>query len=322
MSVNSSINAQYRVGVEDSLKAQSDVSFPEALATVRDWVRWSASLFTRHQCYFGHGTDNAWDEAVALVLHVCAQPFDRFEWVLDAKLDDRECQHVFDLACQRAIHKTPLPYLTGEAWFAGCLFEVNKHVLIPRSPIAELIENEFMPFNIDAPNRILDLCTGSGCIGILCALYYTDAYVDVADISDEALLVAQRNVARFNLQEQVQVLKTDVFSGVNDKYDVIVTNPPYVDAPDMASLPQEYHVEPTLALESGDDGLDITRQILAQASQYLTDNGILVCEVGNSFEALEAAFPQTAFYWPELEHGGHGVFMLTKAQCDTLLDDA
>lgn len=284
------------------------------LKTVRDWIRWSATCFTRGDLFFGHGTDNAWDEAVALVMWVIQQPFDRLEWVLDAKLVEAEKQQLSLLIEKRVQQHIPLPYLTGEAWFAGLKFHVTPDVLIPRSPIAELIEREFQPMLQHYPAKILDLCTGSGCIGIACAYAYDEAMVDISDISTAALDVAQLNIANHGLQDRVSTVESDVFDGITGQYDLIVSNPPYVDAQDMAAIPAEYQVEPRMALESGDDGLDITRRILAKAAQHLTDDGLLVVEVGNSWEALEASMPNAPFYWPEFENGGHGIFMLTKQQ--------
>lgn len=284
------------------------------LKTVRDWIRWSATCFARGDLFFGHGTNNAWDEAVALVMWVVQQPFDRLEWVLDAKLVEAEKQQLAQLIDKRVQQHIPLPYLTGEAWFAGLKFHVTPDVLIPRSPIAELIEREFQPMLQQYPAKILDLCTGSGCIGIACAYAFEEAMVDISDISTAALDVAQLNIANHSLQDRVSTVESDVFDGITGQYDLIVSNPPYVDAQDMASIPAEYQVEPRMALESGDDGLDITRRILAKAAQHLTEDGLLVVEVGNSWEALEVSMPHVPFYWPEFENGGHGIFMLTKQQ--------
>lgn len=284
------------------------------LKTVRDWIRWSATCFSKGDLFFGHGTNNAWDEAVALVMWVIQQPFDRLEWVLDAKLVEVEKQQLAQLVEKRVQQRIPLPYLTGEAWFAGLKFHVTPDVLIPRSPIGELIEGEFQPMLMHYPAKILDLCTGSGCIGIACAYAFEESMVDVSDISTAALDVAQLNIANHDLEDRVSTVQSDVLGGITGQYDLIVSNPPYVDVQDMASIPEEYKVEPRLALESGDDGLDITRRILATAADHLTDNGLLVVEVGNSWEALEASMPEVPFFWPEFENGGHGIFMLTKEQ--------
>lgn len=299
-----------------------DISFgqtqPQNLITVRDWIRWCSSHFSQNKLYFGHGTDNAWDESVALVLWAISQPWDRLEWILEARLDPSEQRKIFESAKIRVNERMPLPYIIGEAWFAGLQFEVSSDVLIPRSPIAELVANQFSPFLTQYPSNILDLCTGSGCIGILCALAFEDAHIDMSDLSGEAIAVAEKNVKRHDLEQRVAVIQSDLFANLHKKYDIIVSNPPYVDAQDMSSLPLEYHHEPKLALESGDDGLDITRKIIAQASHYLNDGGFLVCEVGNSFEALESSMPNVGFYWPELENGGHGIFILTKTQLESL----
>jgi ribosomal protein L3 glutamine methyltransferase len=209
-----------------------------------------------------------------------------------------------------------VPYLTGEAWFAGMPFYVNPSVLIPRSPIAELIERGFYPWAHTPPERVLDLCCGGGCIGIACANYLPDTRVDLADISSDALVVAEDNIRRYGLEERVSCYQGDLFSALPEGrcYDLIVCNPPYVDAADMASLPAEYLHEPVLALAAGKDGLDLLRVILAQAADYLNEQGILIVEVGNSWQALEQAFPHLPFMWFEFERGGHGVFLLDRAQ--------
>ncbi|WP_051235682.1 50S ribosomal protein L3 N(5)-glutamine methyltransferase [Marinimicrobium agarilyticum] len=283
------------------------------LTTVRDFIRWGASRFSAEGLYFGHGTDNAWDEAVQLVLHALHLPVQnsRQEW-LDATLTEPEREAVAALLQRRIDQRVPAAYLTGEAWFCGLRFHVDERVLVPRSPIAELVEAGFEPWLEQEPERVLDLCTGSGCIGIACAYAFPEAHIHLSDISPEALGVAQRNIHEHHLQERVTAIESDLFSGLSGhRYDLIVSNPPYVDANDLASMPAEYHAEPGLALESGDDGLDFTRRLLAEAGEYLTDHGVLVVEVGNSQAALEQAFPQLPFTWIEFEHGGHGVFVLT-----------
>lgn len=284
------------------------------LITVRDWIRWGATQFTKAELFFGHGTDNPWDEAIQLVLWVTRMPWERLEHIVDTRLTVDEKQQLSALYRQRIEQRLPAPYLTGVAYFAGLEFNVTRDVLIPRSPVAELIEQGFEPWLAEEPMRILDLCTGSGCIGIACAVAFPGALVDLSDISPEALLVAKGNIAKHQLQDQVAIIESDLFAAIDHKYDLIISNPPYVDAQDMADLPAEFQIEPKLALASGEDGLDVARRLLREAEGYLSDGGLLVVEVGNSWLALEQAFPRVPFTWLELEHGGHGVFLLTKAQ--------
>lgn len=284
----------------------------EPLHNVRDFLRWGASRFNAAGLYFGHGTDNAWDEAAQLVLHALHLPLqDSFRDWLDARLTDPEREAIAGLFERRIQERLPAAYLIGEAWFAGLPFEVDSRVLVPRSPIAELIEAGFEPWLETAPQRILDLCTGSGCIGIACAYAFAEAQVDLSDISAEALAVAHKNIHNHELEGRVSAHQSDLFANLQGRrYDLIVSNPPYVDASDLAAMPPEYHAEPELGLGSGEDGLYFTRQLLAQAADHLTDNGLLVVEVGNSQPALEQAFPLLPFTWIEFERGGHGVFVL------------
>ena len=225
-------------------------------------------------------------------------------------------RQVAELLRRRVNERTPLAYLLNLAYFCGLPFYVDERVLVPRSPIAELIEDRFLPRQKDEPLRILDLCTGSGCIAIACAKEFPDAFVDATDISLDALSVAAVNVEHHELQHRVSLLESDVFSKLpGQRYDLIVSNPPYVDAEDMADLPEEFLREPELGLASGPDGLDVTKRILAEAADYLTDDGVLVIEVGNSQWALQQSFPEVPFAWVEFEFGGKGVFVLTAAQC-------
>lgn len=265
--------------------------------------------------HYGHGSDNAWDESVFLVFSALGLPLDSTEAVLDQAVTMEQQARIHEWVLQRVGQRMPLPYITGEAWFCGLPFTVNRDVLIPRSPIAELIEYGFEPWLETEPAHILDLCTGSGCIGISCALAFPHAQVHLADISPAALAVARQNIERHEVARRVQCFRSDLFDGLPDvRYDLIVTNPPYVDAQDMAALPSEFHHEPALGLEAGADGLDLVRRILRDAPRYLSDEGLLVCEVGNSQPALEAAFPQMPFVWVEFEYGGQGVFVLSAAQ--------
>ena len=290
----------------------------DELVTVHDWIRWGASRFNRAELFFGHGTDNAWDEAAALVLWSLHIPWERLQTIEQARLTTDEKQQIAVLFRRRIEERIPVAYLTGEAWFAGLKFFVNEDVLVPRSPIAELIQQQFQPWLTQKPQRILDLCTGSGCIGIACAHAFPEAQVTLSDISEEALVVARRNVRDHKREDRVQVVNSDGFGKLQgEMFDLIVSNPPYVDAQDMVSVPAEYRAEPELALASGDDGLDFTRRLLSEAGAHLSSQGLLIVEVGNSWEALERAFPRIPFTWLELEQGGHGVFALSAADLDT-----
>ena len=286
------------------------------LATIRDFIRWAMSRFNEAELFYGHGTDNAQDEATYLVLHTLNLPSQLHDSYLDTRLTETERKRLVTILMRRVDERIPAPYLTHEAWFAGMPFYVDERVLIPRSPIAELIEAQFQPWAKPAHvNRVLDLCTGGGCIAIACALAFPEAQVDASDISEDALAVAQRNIREFGLGEQMRAVQSDLFSKLQgQKYSIIVSNPPYVDAQDMASLPPEFRHEPRLALEAGDDGLDLVFSILYQAIYHLQANGILVVEVGNSREALETLLPEVEFLWFDFEHGGDGVFLLTAEQ--------
>ncbi len=286
----------------------------QSLDTLLDWVRWGASRFNQAGLHFGHGTDNAWDEAVYLLSWSIQQPWELFDKTSSARLTESEKESIYSLYTRRIEERIPAPYLTGVAWFAGYPYKVTTDVLVPRSPIAELIAKGFEPWLSAEPQSVLDLCTGSGCIGIACAHQFQHAHVVLSDISTEALAVAVENIDFHQLSDQVDTLQSDGFDNVKDTFDLIVSNPPYVDSEDFASMPAEFQAEPSLALVSGDDGLSFTRNLLRRAAAYLNDGGILVAEVGNSWVALEQAFPEVAFTWPDLENGGHGVFVLTKEQ--------
>lgn len=288
----------------------------ETLATLRDYVRYAASRFSEAGLFYGHGTAGPLDEAAALVLHTLHLPYDLPGGYFDAKLVQDERDAVLTLIERRVAERKPLAYLTHEAPFCGLSFYVDERVLVPRSPIAELIENQFAPW-LDAGQvtDILDLCTGSACIAIACAHAFPEARVDAADISFDALAVAHINIDRFELGERVRVVESDVYSGLdNRRYDLIVSNPPYVSLPEWQSLAPEYHAEPRLGLESGVDGLNCVRKILRDAHRYLKPNGILVVEVGSAAEALMESYPGVPFCWLEFERGGEGVFLLTAEQ--------
>ncbi|NVK41296.1 MAG: 50S ribosomal protein L3 N(5)-glutamine methyltransferase [Oceanospirillaceae bacterium] len=292
------------------------------LFTIRDFVRWSLSQFHRHEVFFGHGTDNAWDEAVQLVLGAVDLPWNADPAVLDARLTYGERKRVVEFLRQRVEERRPLPYIIGEAWYLDMPFYVSESVLVPRSPIAELIRNRFEPWLRPGPvTRILDLCTGSGCIGIGCAYAFEEAEVDLVDVSVDALEVAARNVARHELGDRVFPIQSDMLSALQGRcYDLIVCNPPYVDQADLEAMPAEYRHEPDLALGSGEDGLDLTRALLRQACDYLTDGGLLVVEVGNSEVHLMQQYPQIPFIWVDLEHG-NGVFAITAEELRRYRDE-
>jgi ribosomal protein L3 glutamine methyltransferase len=284
----------------------------DELLTIRDFIRWGVSEFTAAGLFFGHGTDNPWVEAEHLVLHaIHLTPPLADEW-LQTRLTSEERKRVLVNLRRRIDERIPAAYVTGQTWFAGLPFVVDERVLVPRSPIAELIQKQFAPWIVREPHKILDLCTGSGCIGIACAFAFLDAEVQLSDISYEALEVAQDNIERHELGDRVFAIQSDLFESLHGQvFDLIVSNPPYVDADDMASLPDEYRAEPELGLASGTDGLDFTRRLLKEAADYLTDDGLLVVEVGNSWVALDAAYPKLPLTWIEFEQGGHGVFAIT-----------
>ncbi|MDX1452072.1 MAG: 50S ribosomal protein L3 N(5)-glutamine methyltransferase [Oleiphilaceae bacterium] len=288
---------------------------PDNLASIADHIRYSFSQLQQAEVFFGHGYESAWDEAVHLVLQSLHLPWDFAQELWHCRLTREECDKIGDAINQRISERKPLAYITGQAWFCGLAFEVNPSVLIPRSPIAELIENDFQPWLNNAPSRILDICTGSGCIGIAMAMQFEAADVDLIDISPEALAIARRNIARYGLEDRVEAVLSDgcaeILEARTGAYDLIVSNPPYVDADDLAAMPPEYHHEPRLGLEAGKDGLDLVHRLLREAAQLISADGLLVMEVGNSWEALEAAYPETAFTWIEFERGGHGVFVMS-----------
>ncbi|WP_312932221.1 50S ribosomal protein L3 N(5)-glutamine methyltransferase [Stutzerimonas nitrititolerans] len=289
---------------------------PSRLRTLRDYIRWAVSRFQAEQLFFGHGTDNAWDEARQLVLGALHLPWEMADSYLDCRLEDDERAHLQDLLQRRIEQRVPTAYLLGQAWFCGLPFIVDERVLIPRSPIGELIDRRFEPWLAQAPARILDLCTGSGCIGIACAYEFLEAEVALADLSFEALEVANRNIEHHGLEDRVYTVQSDGFDGLpKQRFDLILSNPPYVDAEDIADMPNEFQHEPALALACGEDGLDLVRRILAQAADHLTETGTLIVEVGNSQVHVEALYPEVEFTWLEFARGGHGVFLLAASQC-------
>jgi ribosomal protein L3 glutamine methyltransferase len=293
------------MGVEDRIRAE--------LETVGDSVRWAQTCFEEAELYFGHGTDNAWDEALHLVFGSLQLALETDPSILDCRLSPAEKDLLIRNVRRRVDERIPVPYLTGRAWFAGLEFRIDRRAIIPRSPLAELIERDFSPWYAGRGiERVLDLCCGGGCIGLAVAAWMPETRVDLADIDEDVLALAAENRLQLGLEERVELVHSDLFSGLRGRqYDLIVTNPPYVDAGDLAGMPEEYRYEPALALGSGVDGLDISRRILRQAVHFLSPDGLLVGEVGNSWQSLEAAFPRTPFTWIELERGGHGVFILT-----------
>ncbi len=272
--------------------------------------------------FFGHGSDNALDEAAELVFFSANLSHSQAPTCYQLALNDAQVAAARDLVERRIQSRKPAAYLTRRMWFAGHEFYVDERVLVPRSPFAELIHQQFQPWiDVNKVRRILDIGTGSGCIAIACALAFPQANVDAADISQDALAVTQINIERFQLQLRVQAVQSDVFKGiVKQRYDLIVSNPPYVSHAEMAKLPEEYLREPELGLRAGVDGLEIVRRILADAAAYLEPHGLLVVEVGDSEHALEKAFPKVPFMWLEFEHGGGGVFALSAAQLQAYCD--
>ncbi|NVK74919.1 MAG: 50S ribosomal protein L3 N(5)-glutamine methyltransferase [Oceanospirillaceae bacterium] len=292
------------------------------LTSIKDFIRWTFSRFQKADLFYGHGTDNPWDEAVHLVMGALKLPIDFDRDMLDCALTYNEKKHILKLVDTRITKREPLPYLLGEAWFMGLPFKVTKDTLIPRSPIISLLETEFTPWLKNYPFNILDMCTGTGCLGIAAALVFEDAQVDISDISEVALTVANENILRHQVEDRVRAIHSDMFKNLaGNQYDLIICNPPYVDADDFQSAPAEFHNEPELALTSGEDGLTFTHEFLAQVAHYLQDDGILVYEVGNTEIALQAAYPNIPFMWVELEQGGNGVFILTKEQLSELLQE-
>lgn len=288
------------------------------LHSILDMVRWATSRFNDAGLYFGHGTDNAWDEAISLTCQALHLPHELVSSgdnvLLGAKLTRSEREKIAEVVLKRVQTRMPLPYITNEAWFCGLPFYVDERVLIPRSPFAELIQKQFAPYVTNSPNTILDLCTGGGCIAIALAHAFEEATVDAVDISSEALEVADFNIQEHQLSHRVYPIESDLFGSLSgQKYDLIVSNPPYVDAEDMADLPDEYHHEPELALAAGDDGLDLVDIMLRQAPQHLTDEGWIFVEVGNSEVHMATRFPGLAVIWITFEHGGQGIFAVQRA---------
>lgn len=287
------------------------------LQSVRDLLRFAISRFEEAQLFYGHGTQNAYDEAAYLILHTLRLPIDRLEPFLDAKLLPQEVAAVVNILRRRVEERKPAAYLTQEAWLCDYHFYVDERVIVPRSFIAELLREQLQPW-VDYPELIhsaLDMCTGSGCLAIMMAEAFPDAKIDAVDLSPEALAVARRNVDEYGLQNRIELVQSDLYHHLDGRqYDLIISNPPYVNAPSMDELPAEYRAEPELALASGEDGLDAVRAIIAAAPRFLTPHGLLIVEIGHNREELEASFPELPFTWLETSGGDGFVFMLHMEQ--------
>ncbi len=290
-------------------------SATDELVTVRDWLRWAVSRFNETGLSYGHGTDNAWDEAVWLILATLHLPRDMLDPWLDAHLTKSERLTLLNNLQQRVVHRLPTAYLVQEAWLGPFRFYVDQRVIVPRSYFAELLEHGFAPWieDAEAVGTALDLCTGSGCLAILMAHAFPNAMVDAIDVSADALAVARRNIADYALEDRVHAIESDLFAAVKSKrYDLILCNPPYVTAAAMDALPAEYRHEPALALAAGEDGLDVVRRILAEAREHLNPGGILAIEVGHNQDLVTAAFPDLPVVWLDTEHAEGKVFLLTR----------
>ena len=289
----------------------------DSLFTIRDWLRYSVSRLEESGVFFGHGTDNAYDESVWLVMSALHLPLDTLDNFLDARITKEEAKHLAHLIERRITERVPTAYLLREAWLKGFKFYVDERVIVPRSFIAELLEDGLQPW-IEYPEMVesaADICTGSGCLGVLLAHTFPNAAVDVVDISPDALAVANINIKNYGLEDQITAVQSDMFSQLTGKtYDLIISNPPYVDAPAMSTLPQEYRNEPQIALGSGTAGLDHTHILLKEAKKHLNDDGILIVEIGHNRDALLEAYPDLPFTWLEVESGNEFVFLLTKEQ--------
>lgn len=331
-------------GVE-TLKISQDtlIEAVEQLHSIRDFIRFIVSALRENEVHLGQGTDDYFAEATALVMQSLSLDWSADEQILDSRLLRSEKKRIIELLAQRINSRIPLGYLVNLAYFCGQPYYVDERVLIPRSPIAELINQRFLPYCTDGqidpntpvsnglpslpqpfqPERILDLCTGSGCIAVALAYAFIDATVDAVDLSRDALAVASINVSHHLKDDQVALIESNLFDKIpaQQQYDLIVSNPPYVDAADMAELPQEFQHEPEMALAAGQDGLDLVRKILLQAADYLSPRGLLVIEVGNSEWALRQSLPKVPFHWITFSQGGMGVFALTAAECVQYRDE-
>jgi len=290
---------------------------PNELSTIRDLLRYAVTRFNTAKLFFGHGSTNALDEAAYLILHTLKLPLDKLDPFFDARLLQEEVDAVLRVIEQRADERLPAAYITNEGWLGGYRFYVDERVIVPRSFIAELIPEQFSPWvdNPDKVNNILELCTGSGCLPIMLADAFPNAHVDAVDISTDALEVAKRNVAEYELEHRINLIESDLYANVPEyKFDLIITNPPYVNSGSMGKLPPEYLREPQIALAGGTDGMDLVRKIVAGAGQRLTPNGLLMVEIGNEREFAEAAFPELNLTWLTTSAGDDMVFLITADQ--------
>ncbi|MGJ8620269.1 MAG: 50S ribosomal protein L3 N(5)-glutamine methyltransferase [Methylophilaceae bacterium] len=296
----------------------SALKLTNELVSIRDWIRYAVSQFEVSDIFYGHGADNSYDEAIWLIMSGLHLPMDTLENFIDARITKAEGKHLAYLIEQRVAKHVPTAYLLREAWLHDYKFYVDERVIIPRSFIAELLLDGSLSPWIEFPEMIqsaADICTGSGCLGVLLAHTFPSAAVDVIDISPDAIAVCNINIANYGLESQVTAIESDMFTALAGKtYDVIISNPPYVDAPSMAALPKEYRNEPQLALGSGTAGLDHTHTILKEAANYLTDEGVLIVEIGHNREALLDAYPEIPFVWLDTSGGDQFVFLLTRAQ--------
>jgi len=296
--------------------ASTEADIITTLKTIRDYIRWGASRLSEYKVFFGHGIATPLHESATLVMYALHQPYNLDDCYLSATLTIAERQQVVAIINKRIIERKPVAYLTHEATFASLPFYVDERVLVPRSPIAELIEQRFEPW-VDEQQvfDILDLCTGSACIAIACAYAFPEAQVDAVELSTDAIAVAKINIEKHDLTGQLCLFQSDLFKQLPErKYDIIVSNPPYVAIQEWKELPEEYHNEPEMGFTGGVSGLDLVIRILADAIKYLTEQGILIIEVGSSAETLQQLFPEIPFYWLEFERGGDGVFLLTAEQ--------
>lgn len=285
------------------------------LKTVRDIIRYGVSQFNQANLYFGHGSDNAWDEAVYLALFALSLPLDNLDPFLNARLLETEKKRCLDLIEARVKKRVPLAYLTGESWLQGYRFICDKRVIVPRSPIAELLVQQLAPWVVDpeADLEILDMCTGSANLAIIAALNFPHSHVDAVDLSDYAIRLSQRNVEMYQLQARVHIIQSDLFANIpKKKYDFIIANPPYVNSTSMKSLPDEYLREPTMALDGGNDGMTLVRKILTKAATYLKDEGFIVLEIGNEYENFLTAFPSINPTFLETETTEDSLVLLTR----------
>lgn len=290
------------------------------LTTIRDWLRWSTSRFYEADIALGHGSDSYWDEAVFLVLQALYLPPTADDRVLGSRLTMPERYRVAEWVQRRVINREPLAYISQTAWQHGVAFFVDQRVLIPRSPIAGLLANGLELWVHEEPARILDMCTGSGCLAVLSSFAFPNSSVDAVDISADALTLASININKYQLENRIRLVQSDGLAQIPQglEYDLILCNPPYVDLAEMNNLPAEYRFEPVLALASGDDGLDFVLTFLRQANLHLSERGVLLLEVGHSYQALEACYPDYNFTWLEVEGGAVGICVINKGDAEKL----